>query len=61
MRGRMIPLSLPRRMVLDLLYFARGVPTVPVPPALWLLGSALVGLVGVSRRKREAADEGLMA
>jgi hypothetical protein len=30
MRGRMIPLSLPRRMVIDLLYFARGIPTVPV-------------------------------
>jgi pyruvate/2-oxoglutarate dehydrogenase complex dihydrolipoamide acyltransferase (E2) component len=30
MRGRMIPLSVPRRMVIDLLYFARGVPTVPV-------------------------------
>ena len=30
MRGRMIPLSVPRRMVIDLLYFASGVPTVPV-------------------------------
>lgn len=30
MRGRMIRLSLPRRMVIDLLYFASGVPTVPV-------------------------------
>lgn len=38
-----------------------GATPTPVPPALWLLGSALVGLVGVSRRKREAADEGLMA
>ena len=44
-----------------LTYTVGGVPTVPVPPALWLLGSALVGLVGVSRRKREATDEGLMA
>jgi pyruvate/2-oxoglutarate dehydrogenase complex dihydrolipoamide acyltransferase (E2) component len=26
----MIPLSLPRRMVIDLLYFARAIPTVPV-------------------------------
>ena len=30
MRGRMIPLSLSRRFVIDLLYFARGIPTVPV-------------------------------
>jgi hypothetical protein len=25
---------------------------VPLPPAVWLLGSALIGLVGVSRKKR---------
>jgi hypothetical protein len=30
MRGRIIRLSLPRRMVIDLLHFARHVPTVPV-------------------------------
>ncbi|MDR3423393.1 MAG: hypothetical protein P4L80_19520 [Xanthobacteraceae bacterium] len=30
MRGRAIRLSVQRRMVIDLLYFARGVPTVPV-------------------------------
>jgi len=30
MRGRMIPLSIPRRMVNDLLYFAKAIPTVPV-------------------------------
>jgi hypothetical protein len=30
MRGRAIRLSIPRRMVIDLLYFARAVPTVPV-------------------------------
>jgi hypothetical protein len=30
MRGRMVRLSVPRRMVGDLLYFARGIPTVPV-------------------------------
>ena len=30
MRGRMIPLSVPRRLVIDLLHFARGIPTVPV-------------------------------
>lgn len=44
-----------------LTYTVGSVPTVPVPPALWLLGSALVGLVGVSRRKREVADEVAMA
>src|SRR5437763_1654881 len=30
MRGRTIPLSKPRRMVCDLLHFARQVPSVPV-------------------------------
>jgi hypothetical protein len=30
MRGRMIRLSVPRRIVIDLLYFASGIPTVPV-------------------------------
>ena len=30
MRGRMIPLSVPRRMVIDLLHFARQIPTIPV-------------------------------
>jgi hypothetical protein len=30
-----------------------GVSAVPVPAAVWLLGSALVGLVGVSRRREE--------
>ena len=30
MRGRMIRLSIPRRMVNDLLYFAKSIPTVPV-------------------------------
>jgi hypothetical protein len=28
--------------------------TVPVPPAVWLLGSGLVGLVGIGRRKKAA-------
>jgi hypothetical protein len=26
-------------------------PTVPIPAAVWLLGSGLLGLVGVARRK----------
>ena len=30
MRGRAIGLSVPRQMMIDFLYFARGVPTVPV-------------------------------
>lgn len=30
-------------------------PAVPVPAAVWLLGSALIGMVGVARRKTEQA------
>ena len=30
MRGRTVPISLPRRMVIDFLHFAAGVPTIPV-------------------------------
>jgi hypothetical protein len=26
-------------------------PTVPLPPAVWLLGSGLLGLAGIARRK----------
>ncbi len=31
-----------------------AVSAVPIPPAIWLLGSALMGLVGLSRRKAQA-------
>jgi hypothetical protein len=29
-------------------------PPVPLPPAVWLLGSGLLGLAGVARRKAKA-------
>jgi len=28
---------------------------VPIPPAVWLFGSGLIGLVGIARRRRKAA------
>ena len=31
-----------------------GAPAVPVPAAVWLFGSGLMGLVGVARRKKQA-------
>ena len=31
-----------------------GVPPIPVPAAVWLFGSGLLGLVGVARRKKKA-------
>lgn len=35
--------------------FTYSVPSVPVPAAVWLFGSALMGLVGVSRRKAKSS------
>lgn len=32
--------------------FSSGGPTVPLPPAVWLLGSGLLGLVGTARRRK---------
>lgn len=45
----------------DLTYDVAVAP-VPLPPAVWLLGSALIGLAGIARRKRkEAGDDMLLA
>ena len=30
---------------------AAGISAVPVPAAVWLFGSGLIGLIGVARRK----------
>lgn len=54
MRGRMIPISIPRRMVLDLLYFARRVPTVPVQRRM-SLASLVAARAGCRRRVRWTA------
>jgi hypothetical protein len=40
MRGRAIRLSMPRRMVIDLLYFAKALPTVPVQRRMGLASTA---------------------
>jgi hypothetical protein len=39
----------------DLVYNVAGAAPVPLPPALWLLGSGLLGLAGIARRKTLAA------
>ena len=54
MRGRMIPLSVPRRMVIDLLYFARGIPTVPVQKRM-ALGPLLAARAACKERPRWTA------
>jgi hypothetical protein len=35
----------------DLVYTVPGSTAVPLPAAIWLLGSGLLGLAGVGRRK----------
>jgi hypothetical protein len=54
MRGRSIPLSVPRRMVIDLLYFARGIPTVPVQKRM-SLGALVAGRAACRERPRWTA------
>ena len=54
MRGRMIRLSVPRRMVLDLLYFARGIPTVPVQKRM-SLGPLMAARAACKERPRWTA------
>jgi hypothetical protein len=54
MRGRMIPLSVPRRFVIDLLYFARGIPTLPVQKRM-SLGALVAARAGCSERPRWTA------
>ncbi|MGH6737504.1 MAG: hypothetical protein ACREDY_00450 [Bradyrhizobium sp.] len=54
MRGRMIRLSVPRRMVLDLLYFARSIPTVPVQKRM-ALGPLMEARAACKERPRWTA------
>ena len=54
MRGTSHPLSVQRRMVIDLLYFATGIPTVPVQKRMSL--GPLIG--GTGRKPRTAALDG---
>ena len=35
-------------------YFSGSISKVPVPAAVWLMGSGLIGLVGVARRRRRS-------
>ncbi len=54
MRGRMIPLSIPRRMVNDLLYFAKAIPTVPVQKRM-ALAPLIEARAALSERPRWTA------
>lgn len=51
MRGRFIPLSVPRRMVEDLLYFAARIPTVPVQKRM-ALGPVVAARAACQERPR---------
>lgn len=35
------------------------VPAVPVPPAIWLFGSGLIGFIGIARRKHAERERNL--
>jgi hypothetical protein len=37
-----------------------GESVVPIPPTVWLFGSGLLGLIGISKRKRLNKDQGIM-
>ena len=54
MRGRMIRLSVPRRVVIDLLYFAKGIPTVPVQKRM-SLGALIAARAACKDRPRWTA------
>ena len=54
MRGRMIRLSVPRRMVIDLLHFAKGIPTVPVQKRM-SLGALIAARAACKDRPRWTA------
>ena len=38
-----------------------GTPTVPIPGAVWLFGSGLIGLVALNRRRKNAMSSGVAA
>lgn len=46
--------STPGDYVRVLTAFSPGAPAVPVPAAIWLFGTALIGFVGMSRRRKVA-------
>ena len=48
------PLMNPTDFVSFKLIYEDSIPTVPVPAAVWLFGSGLLGLIGIARRKKAA-------